>query len=84
MTKRAIKFANTLSVEFEILQNLVSARFVAEGNSNTDSNQIANGYVQSLMIDMISNRFSQKEVLATIEIRKAMQREKIAELSLTA
>jgi hypothetical protein len=29
------------------------------------------------MIDMIANRFSQKEVLAIIQQRKEMQREKI-------
>lgn len=77
MTKRSIQFANNLSVQFEELQNLASARFLAEGNSTSDSNHIANGYIQSLMIDMITNRFSQKEVLAIIQQRKEMQREKI-------
>ena len=79
MTKRATQFAINLSTQFEELQNLVSARFLAEGNSTSDANSISQGYIQSLMIDMIAHRFSQKEVLATIQVRKETQREKIHE-----
>ena len=84
MTKRAIQFTNTLLIQFEELQNLVSARYLAEGNSQSEANLISQGYIQSLMIDMIAHRFSQKEVLATIQVRKEMQIEKIRDKKMQA
>lgn len=82
MTKRATKFAIDLSTQFEELQNLVSARFLAEGHTQSDANSISQGYIQSLMIDMIAHRCSQKEVNAIINTRKFMQKEKIQAASI--
>jgi hypothetical protein len=77
--KMATKTFNTEMFEqTETLSALVHERYIAEGKSYETAQHLVAGYMQSFLVNLVCERFTQKEKLACVNTRIFMQKEAIA------
>lgn len=71
-------YADKMFEQTETLSALVHERMIAEGKSFETASMLVAGYMQSFLVNLLCERYNQKEKLASVSTRIFMQREAIA------
>lgn len=76
-------YAKRLFEQTEVLTAVVHHRFVYEGYDFTDASHLAQGYMQSFLVNLLAGQYSQKDTIAVINSRIFAEQQQIDKLKAT-
>lgn len=71
-------FNNKMFDRTQVLSALVLERFLSEGKSRDTASVLVAGYMQSFLLNLLCENYTQKEKLACVNTRIFMQEQSIA------